>query len=73
MVDDVLTQGRTSYACYKRLNEIYPDAEIRLFCLVRAQGLIPEIDSFRDPSFGTITYYQQSDKSEEKTKAGKNM
>lgn len=57
LVDDVLTMGRTSYACAERLREVFPDTEIRIFAMIRTQGLIPDIERFVDPSVGTITGY----------------
>ena len=54
LVDDVLTRGRTSFACAMRLNEVFPQSEIRIFSVIRTQGLIPEISKIRDPDKGTI-------------------
>lgn len=54
VVDDVLTMGRTSYACAQRLREVFPEAEIRIFAMIRTQGFIPDIGSFIDPSIGII-------------------
>lgn len=61
-VDDVLTMGRTMFACALRVHEVYPDAEIRAFAMVRTLGLVPDIDTIVDPATGTITYYQMSGK-----------
>jgi len=55
LVDDVLTMGRTMFACAMRLREAFPEAEIRAFAVFRTQGLIPNIDKLVDPSVGTIT------------------
>lgn len=55
VVDDVLTMGRTSYACAERLRETFPEAEIRIFAMIRTQGLIPDIERFIDPSIGIIS------------------
>ena len=57
LVDDVLNIGRTSYACAQRLSETFPNSEIRVFAVIRTQGLIPEIETIVDPSVGTITGY----------------
>lgn len=54
IVDDVLTMGRTSYACAERLREAFPEVEIRIFAMIRTQGLIPDIDRTVDPATGII-------------------
>lgn len=54
IVDDVLTMGRTSYACAERLRSAFPDVEIRIFAMIRTQGLTPEIDKTVDPSIGIV-------------------
>ncbi len=54
LIDDVITRGRTSFAAAWRLHEIYPDADIRVFAIIRTQGLLPEIEALRDPSVGVI-------------------
>jgi predicted amidophosphoribosyltransferase len=33
LVDDVLTMGRTAFACALRLHEAFPGAEIRIFAM----------------------------------------
>lgn len=58
LVDDVLTQGTTSVACALRVAEVYPDAEIRVFAIVRTQGFVENIEKLRDPSVGVIHYYK---------------
>lgn len=35
LVDDIVTQGRTACACYKRIREIYPGKEITFFSAAR--------------------------------------
>jgi hypothetical protein len=35
LVDDVVTQGRTGYACFQRISNEFPDLPIKLFSLVR--------------------------------------
>lgn len=57
LVDDVLTMGRTSYACAQRLHEAFPNAEIRVFAVIRTQGLILDVEAIVDPAVGTITGY----------------
>lgn len=62
LVDDVLTMGRTMFACALRLHESFPDAEIRAFAMIRTQGMIDDIEKIVDPDTGTITYYENSGK-----------
>lgn len=62
LIDDVLTLGRTAFACALRLKEAFPEAEIKVFALIRTQGLVPDIEKIVDPSVGTITYNQYTGK-----------
>jgi hypothetical protein len=62
LIDDVLTQGRTTMACAMRLQEAFPEAEIRVFAMIRTQGLKPNIDELVDPAIGIIKYYKDSGK-----------
>lgn len=55
LVDDVLTLGRTTYACAELLREVFPDTEIRIFAMIRTQSLVPDIDKIVDPAIGVIT------------------
>lgn len=55
IVDDVLTLGRTTYACAELLRQVCPDAEIRIFAMVRTQGLQDDINKIVDPATGIIT------------------
>lgn len=57
LVDDVLTMGRTSYACASLLCESYPDADIRIFAMVRTLGMQDDIDKVLDPDTGIVTGY----------------
>ena len=54
VVDDVLTKGATALAAVSRLAEVYPDAQIATFALVRTMGLVAEIEQILDPAIGTI-------------------
>lgn len=54
LVDDVLTRGRTSYAAARRALEAFPEAEIRVFAILRTQGFVREIAAIREPSVGRI-------------------
>ena len=62
LVDDVLTQGRTMFACARHLHEAFPHAEIRSFAIVRTQGFVDNVEKIVDPSTGTIRYYENSGK-----------
>lgn len=55
LVDDVLTLGRTTFACAELLRQVCPDSEIRIFAMMRTQGFIDEIEKIVDPATGTIT------------------
>jgi Predicted amidophosphoribosyltransferases len=57
LVDDVLTMGRTTFACAALLQEAFPEATIRIFAMLRTQGMQAEIEAVFDPSVGTITGY----------------
>lgn len=55
IVDDVLTLGRTTYACAELLRQVCPEAEIRIFAMVRTQGIQDDINKIVDPATGIIT------------------
>lgn len=57
IVDDVLTMGRTSFACAELLRAACPDAEIRIFAMIRTQGLQGDIEKIVDPAIGTVVGY----------------
>lgn len=54
LVDDVITRGRTLFACVRRLQEAFPQAEVRCFAMVRTMGLQPEVDRVVEPCCGRI-------------------
>ena len=56
LVDDVLTQGRTTIACARRLMEVYHAAEIKVFAMVRTLGFT-ELNQIVDPAVSKIKYY----------------
>jgi len=62
LVDDVLTQGRTMFACALRLHEAFPGAAIRSFAIIRTQGFVENIEQIVEPSTGIIRYYDASGK-----------
>ncbi|MCB2197644.1 MAG: hypothetical protein KQH79_17425 [Bacteroidetes bacterium] len=38
LIDDILTIGRTSFACAQKLAQAYPDAEVRCFAMLRTRS-----------------------------------
>ena len=52
IVDDVLTMGRTSFSCAEMIRGVCPNADIRVFALIRTQGFVEDIDKIVDPSVG---------------------
>lgn len=55
LVDDVLTLGRTTFACAELLRQVCPETEIRIFAMIRTQGFVDDIEKIVDPATGTIT------------------
>lgn len=55
VVDDVITKGATLLAAASRVQEAFPEAEVRAFALLRTMGLVEEVDKILDPCRGTIT------------------
>ena len=56
IVDDVLTKGRTTFACALRLSEAFPNTDIRVFAPIRTQGFTNDITEFVEPATGNITF-----------------
>jgi adenine/guanine phosphoribosyltransferase-like PRPP-binding protein len=54
VVDDVVTKGATLLAVASHVKDVFPDADVRVFALLRTMGLIPEIDKVLDPCVGAI-------------------
>lgn len=57
IVDDVLTMGRTSYACAELLQTVCPNSVIRIFAMIRTQGLQEDIEKIVDPDTGSVVGY----------------
>lgn len=57
LVDDVLTMGRTSFACAERMKQVCPEAEVRIFAMIRTQGFVDDIEKIVDPATGIIIGY----------------
>lgn len=55
LVDDVLTRGSTFVGMYTRLREVYPDAEIHCFSLIRTHSP-GEVLTMLDPQEGTVSF-----------------
>jgi hypothetical protein len=54
LVDDVITKGRTLAAAAMRLQDAFPDAEVRAFALVRTMGFVLDVPRLFDPCQGEI-------------------
>lgn len=61
LIDDVVTQGRTAYACYLRIRELFPDIPVKLFALIRSDSF-EKITDWNLPLYTEIVYYTQSGK-----------
>ena len=55
IIDDVLTLGRTTYACAKLLNDRFPNIEIRIFAVMRTRNK-DKYDDVKNPNIGIMTY-----------------
>jgi predicted amidophosphoribosyltransferase len=62
LVDDVITQGRTSYAAYLRLQEEFLGAEINVFTYARANRFELPIDQSHELKRAEIRYNGNSGK-----------
>jgi predicted amidophosphoribosyltransferase len=60
IVDDVVTKGRTLFACAQKLRESYPNVDVRCFAIVRTMGLQPDVERIAEPCRGRI-YWAGSD------------
>lgn len=56
LIDDVVTKGRTLLAAASRVQEAFPQAEIRGFALVRTMGLIAGVEQLLEPCKGEIRW-----------------
>lgn len=55
LIDDVLTLGRTSMACASRLNEAFPNAEIKVFAMMRTRSF-EDTNTLVEPKVGEMFY-----------------
>jgi len=56
LVDDVVTKGRTLLGAAMRLREVFSNAEVRAFALMRTMGLVPEVGQLLEPCQGEIRW-----------------
>lgn len=56
LIDDVITRGRTLLAAATRLQEAFPQAQIRAFALLRTMGYAPGVERLLDPCTGEIRW-----------------
>lgn len=54
IIDDVVTRGRTLFACATRLRERYPAVDVRCFSVVRTMGLVPDVSEIASPCRGRL-------------------
>lgn len=54
VVDDVVTKGATLLAVASGVKELFPEADVRVFAMLRTMGLRPEVERILDPCVGTI-------------------
>jgi hypothetical protein len=55
IVDDVITKGATALAAASRVVEEIPDADVRVFALVRTCGFVPDVERILDPVVGEVS------------------
>jgi hypothetical protein len=56
LLDDVITKGRTLMAAAMRLNDAFPDIEIRAFAMLRTMGRVDHVEQLVDPCIGVIRW-----------------
>jgi predicted amidophosphoribosyltransferase len=61
LVDDIVTKGCTLLACASRVHNVFPEAEVRAFAMIRTMGLVPDIDKTKDPCVGLISAKEGDD------------
>lgn len=54
VVDDIVTKGATLLAAASLVKFIFPDADVRVFAMLRTMGLQPEVERIVEPCVGTI-------------------
>lgn len=61
LVDDVITLGRTTFACAAKIFEYTPNCQIKVAAVMRTKGFEP-ISKFITPSLGFLSYNPYSGK-----------
>jgi predicted amidophosphoribosyltransferase len=56
IVDDVITRGATLIAAVSHLQQIFPNAEVRAFGMVRTKSFEPDVGNIIDPVVGEVTF-----------------
>ena len=56
LVDDIITRGRTLLAAAARVREVFPNAQVRAFALVRTMGLVGGVTRLLEPCQGEIKW-----------------
>jgi hypothetical protein len=54
VVDDVVTKGATLLAVASAVKDIFPEADVRVFAMLRTMGLQPEVERILEPCVGAI-------------------
>lgn len=54
VVDDFVTKGATLLGAASRVADLFPDAMVTAFVLVRTTGLVPNVERIVDPVAGEI-------------------
>ena len=62
IVDDILTQGHTTMACYQHLKLAFPDADIKIFTFVRTNSRELCKETFVLPRESELRYFSRTGK-----------
>ena len=50
LVDDIVTKGSKLLGLASRVYDVYPDADVRAFAMIRTKGLQHDIESMYEPN-----------------------
>jgi hypothetical protein len=56
IVDDVITKGRTILAAAMRLQQAFPNSDVRAFALIRTMGFLRDVSQPLDPCLGVVRW-----------------